>query len=83
MRWDEFNPDKRLCDRYPMAVEVKGGSVDFISKILKFTSNFNVDTWFQDRPNKAAFFRRVTSIKCFGSRRLNTHSKIRKGNLSK
>ena len=54
-----------LLDRYPMYIEVKGGTMSFRSKIIIFTSNFDPKIWFEGRENKNAFFRRVTQIKKF------------------
>lgn len=55
----------KLLDRYNMKVETKGGSCEFRSKTIIFTSNFDPDTWFEDKANRAAFFRRVNLIKKF------------------
>lgn len=72
---DDFDPENMfdivygfylcLLDRYPMRIECKGGSMQFGSKIIIFTSNFNPKTWFIDRKNRDAFFRRVKLIKEF------------------
>lgn len=55
----------KLLDRYPLRVEIKGGTKNFSSKTIIFTSNFDPSTWFNDRQNRAAFFRRVTEIREF------------------
>lgn len=57
----------KLLDRYPMFVEYKGGSTNFCSKTIIFTSNTNIDEWFQEKSNRSAFFRRVKSIRYFGA----------------
>ena len=36
----------RMLDRYPLNVEVKGGSVPFTAKLVIFTSNDDPHTWF-------------------------------------
>ncbi len=68
---DDFDPATQdwrfdymltLLDRYPMKVEVKGGMVQFRSKKVYITSNFNPFHWFPGRKNRAAFFRRVSRI---------------------
>lgn len=69
---DDFDPDNafkilfdfylKLLDRYPLIVEIKGGSCHFRSKTIIFTSNFSHNDWFTDRPNRDAFFRRVNTI---------------------
>lgn len=73
---DDFDPENcfdvtfdfylKLLDRYPLLVEVKGGSTSFRSKVIIFTSNFDPKTWFEGRRNRGAFFRRVTAIESFG-----------------
>lgn len=55
----------KLLDRYKLNIEVKGGMVKFYSRIIIFTSNFNPITWFTEKKNREAFFRRVTSIRHF------------------
>lgn len=55
----------KLLDRYPMRVEYKGGSCQFRSRVIIFTSNFDPDIWWADRANRAAFFRRVTEVRHF------------------
>lgn len=71
---DDFDPSTmdwsfdyllRLLDRYPMKVEMKGSSTEFRSKKIIFTSNFDPSTWFLERKNRSAFFRRVTETICF------------------
>lgn len=69
---DDFDPSTmfesafdwylKLLDRYPMYVEFKGGSISMCSKIIYITSNFNPKSWFEDRPNRKAFFRRVVTV---------------------
>ena len=72
---DDFDPSTcfditfdfylKLLDRYPMRIEWKGGSGEFYSKVIIFTSNFDSEDWFISRRNRSAFFRRVNFIKCF------------------
>lgn len=52
----------KLLDRYPLRIEMKGGSCQFVSRVIVITSNFNPEEWFMGRANRDAFFRRVTSI---------------------
>ena len=54
----------RLCDRYPLNVETKGGSVNFVASRIIFTSNLPMEEWWPNaRPEHlAAFKRRVTEI---------------------
>lgn len=72
---DDFDPSNcfdftfdfylKLLDRYPLLIEYKGGSREFSSKVIIFTSNFNPDEWFEGKRNRNAFFRRVNVIKEF------------------
>lgn len=41
-----FSDLLRLCDRYPLTVETKGGNVSFTSKVLVFTSNQHPKDWY-------------------------------------
>lgn len=70
---DDFDPNDcenwslsqylTLLDRYPMTVERKGSSVQFRSKVIIFTSNYDPETWFREKRNRSAFFRRVKEIR--------------------
>lgn len=72
---DDFDPNNcfdivfdfylKLLDRYPMRIEYKGGSTQFRSKIIIFTSNFNPIGWFTEKPNKSAFDRRISEVRPF------------------
>ncbi|QJU69687.1 Rep [Ursus americanus circovirus] len=44
--WIPFDELLRICDRYPLKVQVKGGYVDFISRELYITSNNTPDGWY-------------------------------------
>lgn len=57
--WLPFDLLLRLCDCYPLLVETKGGQVQFIAKILLFTSNTRPDLWYKNC-YFPAFARRVT-----------------------
>jgi len=39
---------KRLCDRYPLRVPIKGGSVNWNPRIIIFTSNRDPRNWWRD-----------------------------------
>lgn len=72
---DDFDPNNcfnleydfylKLLDRYPMIVENKGGSIEFTSKRIIITSNFNPNGWWECKENRDAFFRRIKEIREF------------------
>lgn len=71
--WDDFDPSVlpftdflRLCDRYPLYLECKGGTVNFISKKIIFTSNVDPTTWYL-QGESLQFKRRITKIIKFDS----------------
>lgn len=56
----------RVCDRYPLQVETKGGYVALAATHIIFTSNQHPDLWWYDNTDsehRLAFLRRVTEIK--------------------
>lgn len=57
--WLQWTTLLRLCDRYPMMVETKGGQVQFTAKTIVFTSNTEPCLWYKDKYFDA-FKRRVT-----------------------
>lgn len=85
---DDFDPDDRygltfdfylkLLDRYPMRIEWKGGSGQFYSRVIVITSNYDPNEWFNDKPNRSAFFRRITETRFFGHR--DTDTEVQQGN---
>jgi len=56
--WLQWDVLLRLCDRYPLLVETKGGQVQFASKKIVFTSNTEPSRWYKDMYFEA-FIRRV------------------------
>ena len=54
----------RLCDRYPMRVQIKGGTTPWLPRRIIFTSNVKPEDWFPDalQVHKDAFARRVTRV---------------------
>lgn len=62
--WIMYDTMLRLCDRYPMEVEVKGGERNFASKRIYITSNIWPDRWWKGIEDIdklwPAFARRVT-----------------------
>lgn len=56
--WIAFDTCLRLCDRYPMLVETKGGNVNFVAETIVFTTNNLPTSWWKNIYFKA-FARRV------------------------
>jgi len=56
--WLPYDLLLRLTDRYPLSVEIKGGSVNFCSKTLVITSNKHPENWYSN-VYFPAFIRRV------------------------
>lgn len=50
----------RLTDRYPLTVETKGGSVQFVAKRIVITSNKSPGQWYKDEIDKSPLQRRTT-----------------------
>jgi len=44
--WLPFNMLQRLLDKFPMSVETKGGTQEFVSKEIHFTSNVEYVDWY-------------------------------------
>lgn len=57
--WIQFSLLLRICDRYPLRLERKGGFINFDSKTLLFTSNLKPSDWYKNIQNFDAFIRRV------------------------
>lgn len=55
---------KRLTDRYPFQVPVKGGFITWHPKVIVFTSNHNVDTWWPNATphDMKAVWRRIKRV---------------------
>ncbi|AXH77067.1 MAG: putative viral replication protein [Cressdnaviricota sp.] len=58
--WLPWNTLLRLCDRYPMNLETKGGTVVCVVKRIFITSNTNLDQWYSnEKCDFAALKRRI------------------------
>lgn len=65
--WLPFDLLLRLCDRYPLLVETKGGQVQFLAKRIIFTSNTLPRQWYKnDKIYFESFERRVKEWVYFG-----------------
>jgi len=58
--WLPFDLLLRLCDRYPLLVESKGGQLQFVAKTICFTTNKHPDLWYHSDCYFSALERRVT-----------------------
>jgi len=56
--WLPFDLCLRLCDRYPLHVETKGGNVNFIAETIIFTTNNLPSSWWKNSYFQS-FIRRV------------------------
>lgn len=46
--WLPFDLVLRICDRYPLMVETKGGQVQFVAKTIIFTTNQIPSSWYKN-----------------------------------
>lgn len=56
--WLPYSTLLRICDRYPLLMETKGGQVNFTAKTIVFTTNSLPHLWY--RTNFQALARRVS-----------------------
>lgn len=62
--WLPFDLLLRLCDRYPLHVETKGGNVNFVAKSIIITTNQVPERWYKNVYFQS-FIRRVTEWHVF------------------
>lgn len=58
--WLPFDTLLRLCDRYPLLVESKGGQLQFVATTIVFTTNQVPEKWYKNM-YMDSFYRRVNS----------------------
>lgn len=58
--WLPYDTLLRICDRYPLMVETKGGQVNFVAKVIVITTNSVPNTWYKN-VYFPALARRVTA----------------------
>nr|ATP66720.1 Rep [Rodent circovirus] len=64
--WLPFDDLLRLLDRYPLRVETKGGTVNFVAKRIFITSNKFPHEWYSEEiTNKDAMYRRLSVVWSF------------------
>ncbi|QGM49342.1 replication-associated protein [Elk circovirus Banff/2019] len=63
--WLPFDDLLRLCDRYPLTVETKGGTVPFLARSILITSNKEPQEWYSSDavPVVEALYRRITTLR--------------------
>lgn len=59
--WLPFDLLLRICDRYPLEVENKGGAINLVATTFIFTTNKDPGDWYKDVYFEA-FERRITKI---------------------
>lgn len=57
--WLPYDLLLRICDKWPLLVETKGGQTNFTAKKVIITSNQEPDEWYPNIKNFGAFERRV------------------------
>jgi len=59
--WLPYDLLLRLCDRYPLLLETKGGQVQCSADTVVITSNLNPNQWYKNVYHKA-LYRRISTI---------------------
>jgi len=59
--WLPWDVLLRVCDRYPLLVETKGGNAQFVAANIIITTNAIPATWYKNIPSFDPFKRRVTT----------------------
>ena len=68
--WLPYDLILRICDRYPLNVESKGGQINFCAKTVIFTSNLPFTEWYdwtKVKGDQRAFIRRISRWVCYGT----------------
>jgi len=65
--WIKYDELLRLCDMFPMQVEIKGGHVGFAPQKIYITSNKHPQEWYNAHCLFSSFARRVTKWMSFHS----------------
>ena len=60
--WLPYDLLLRLCDRYPLLLEVKGGQVQCVAQTIIFTSNNPIANWYTNVRNIDALKRRISRV---------------------
>lgn len=57
--WLPYDTLLRICDRYPLLVESKGGNINFTARYILITSNQLPEKWYPNMKDLSALERRV------------------------
>lgn len=60
--WIRWSILLQMCDRYPLRVDVRGGSVEFVAKRIFITSNSHPEEWYHNVRTPGALMRRIDSV---------------------
>lgn len=60
-----FSLWKKLCDRYPLTVPVKGGFTNWAPEVIIFTSNIHPDFWWPGEKAKPVGWKDQFNRRCF------------------
>lgn len=60
--WIKYSMMLRICDKYPLHVEFKGGTVPAVWTKLIITSNRHPRDWYENVADKQPLLRRITEI---------------------
>lgn len=74
--WLPFDLLLRICDRYPLLVESKGGQIQFVAKRVVITTNALPESWYKTSVYFKSFIRRVSNWHVFP--KLDVHMEFTK-----
>ncbi|AJP36458.1 replication-associated protein [Avon-Heathcote Estuary associated circular virus 23] len=63
--WLQYDLLLRLCDRYPLYLETKGGQVNCKAKTIVITTNATPESWYKTEKYFLSFIRRVSEWRVF------------------
>lgn len=63
--WLPYDTLLRLCDRYPLLVETKGGQTHMLARRIIITTNATPESWYKTEKYFLSFIRRVNTWKLF------------------
>jgi len=63
--WLQYDLLLRLCDRYPLFLETKGGQVNCLANTIVITTNATPESWYKTEKYFLSFIRRVSEWRVF------------------